>query len=37
MRHEYAPLDVFTKDKFGGNQLAVFRDGAKVPASVHDV
>jgi len=27
MRHEYALLDVFTDRKFGGNQLAVFRDG----------
>ena len=25
-RHEYALLDVFTDTKFGGNQLAVFRD-----------
>ena len=27
MRREYALLDVFTDRKFGGNQLAVFRDG----------
>ena len=26
-RHEYALIDVFTDRKFGGNQLAVFRDG----------
>lgn len=26
-RHEYALVDVFTDTKFGGNQLAVFRDG----------
>ncbi len=32
-RHEYALLDVFTDRKFGGNQLAVFRDGAAVPES----
>ncbi len=30
-RHEYALLDVFTDRKFGGNPLAVFRDGAAVP------
>ena len=34
MRYEYALLDVFTKTKFGGNQLAVFRDGAAVPEGV---
>lgn len=32
-RHEYALLDVFTDRKFGGNQLAVFRDGGRVPES----
>ncbi len=32
-RHEYALLDVFTDRKFGGNQLGVFRDGARVPES----
>ena len=32
-RHEYALLDVFTDRKFGGNQLAVFRDGTRVPES----
>jgi trans-2,3-dihydro-3-hydroxyanthranilate isomerase len=32
-RHEYALLDVFTDRKFGGNQLAVFRDGGHVPES----
>ena len=26
-RHEYTLVDVFTDRKFGGNQLAVFRDG----------
>jgi len=26
-RHEYRLLDVFTDHAFGGNQLAVFRDG----------
>ena len=26
-RHEYALIDVFTDRKFGGNPLAVFRDG----------
>lgn len=26
-RHEYVLVDVFTDRKFGGNQLAVFRDG----------
>lgn len=26
-RHEYTLVDVFTDKKFGGNQLAVFRDG----------
>ena len=30
-RHEYALLDVFTDTKFGGNQLAVFRNGDSVP------
>jgi trans-2,3-dihydro-3-hydroxyanthranilate isomerase len=29
-RREYALLDVFTDRKFGGNQLAVFHDGAGV-------
>jgi trans-2,3-dihydro-3-hydroxyanthranilate isomerase len=33
MRYEYALLDVFTDRKFGGNQLAVFRDGSRVPES----
>jgi len=32
-RHEYALLDVFSDKKFGGNQLAVFRDGRGVPES----
>ena len=32
-RHEYALLDVFTKTKLAGNQLAVFRDGSAVPES----
>ncbi len=32
-RHEYALLDVFTDRKFGGNQLAVFRDGGHIPES----
>ena len=32
-RHEYTLVDVFTDKKFGGNQLAVFRDGRGVPAS----
>jgi trans-2,3-dihydro-3-hydroxyanthranilate isomerase len=31
MKLEYALFDVFTDTKLGGNQLAVFRDGAKVP------
>src|SRR5947209_17804835 len=26
-RHEYTLVDVFTERRFGGNQLAVFRDG----------
>ncbi|HTJ60030.1 MAG TPA: PhzF family phenazine biosynthesis protein [Candidatus Saccharimonadales bacterium] len=30
-RHEYVLVDVFTDRKFGGNQLAVFRDGAGIP------
>jgi len=30
-RHEYALVDVFTDRKFGGNQLAVFRDGRGIP------
>ena len=29
-RHEYTLVDVFTDRKFGGNQLAVFRDGGAV-------
>jgi trans-2,3-dihydro-3-hydroxyanthranilate isomerase len=29
-RHEYTLVDVFTDRKFGGNQLAVFRDGTVV-------
>jgi trans-2,3-dihydro-3-hydroxyanthranilate isomerase len=29
-RHEYELVDVFTDRKFGGNQLAVFRDGSGV-------
>jgi trans-2,3-dihydro-3-hydroxyanthranilate isomerase len=29
-RHEYVLVDVFTDRKFGGNQLAVFRDGKGV-------
>jgi trans-2,3-dihydro-3-hydroxyanthranilate isomerase len=29
-RHEYTLVDVFTDRKFGGNQLAVFRDGTGV-------
>ena len=29
-RHEYVLVDVFTDRKFGGNQLAVFRDGTGV-------
>src|SRR5438874_1048697 len=29
-RHEYTLVDVFTDRKFGGNQLAVFHDGAGV-------
>ena len=29
-RHEYTLVDVFTDKKFGGNQLAVFRDGRGV-------
>jgi trans-2,3-dihydro-3-hydroxyanthranilate isomerase len=29
-RHEYVLVDVFTDRKFGGNQLAVFRDGSGV-------
>jgi len=29
-RHEYVLVDVFTDRKFGGNQLAVFRDGRGV-------
>ena len=32
-RREYALVDVFTDRKFGGNQLAVFRDGSAVPES----
>lgn len=30
-RHDYALLDVFSDRKFGGNQLAVFHEGARVP------
>lgn len=30
-RHEYTLVDVFTDKKFGGNQLAVFRDGREIP------
>ena len=30
-RHEYTLVDVFTDKKFGGNQLAVFRDGTGIP------
>ncbi|HEY8830667.1 MAG TPA: PhzF family phenazine biosynthesis protein [Candidatus Limnocylindria bacterium] len=30
-RHEYVLVDVFTDRKFGGNQLAVFRDGRGFP------
>ena len=30
-RHEYSLLDVFTDTRFGGNQLAVFRQGDAVP------
>ena len=29
-RHEYTLVDVFTDKKFGGNQLAVFRDGQAI-------
>jgi len=29
-RHEYVLVDVFTDRKFGGNQLAVFRDGTGI-------
>ena len=32
-RHEYTLLDVFTDQKFGGNQLAVFRDATAIPES----
>lgn len=31
MRHEYVLVDVFTDQLFGGNALAVFRDGKSVP------
>ena len=31
-RHEYTLVDVFTDRKFGGNQLAVFRDGSGIPS-----
>ena len=30
-RHEYTLVDVFTDQKFGGNQLAVFTDGKGIP------
>jgi len=30
-RHEYTLVDVFTDRRFGGNQLAVFRDGRGIP------
>lgn len=33
-RHEYALVDVFTDRRFGGNQLAVFRDGRGLSAEV---
>jgi trans-2,3-dihydro-3-hydroxyanthranilate isomerase len=32
-RHEYVLVDVFTDQKFGGNQLAVFRDGRGIDAA----
>ena len=32
-RKEYALVDVFTDTKFGGNQLAVFRDGQGIDAT----
>ncbi|HEV2249975.1 MAG TPA: PhzF family phenazine biosynthesis protein [Candidatus Limnocylindria bacterium] len=32
--HEYTLVDVFTDRKFGGNQLAVFRDGRGVAGTV---
>ena len=31
-RHDYTLVDVFTDTKFGGNQLAVFRDGRGIDA-----
>lgn len=31
-RHEYRLLDVFTDRRFGGNQLAVFRDARGIPS-----
>ena len=31
---EYAIVDVFTETRFGGNQLAVFRDASKLPAAL---
>lgn len=33
-RHEYTLVDVFTDRMFGGNQLAVFRDGRGIPAQL---
>ena len=33
-RHEYTLVDVFTDKKFGGNQLAVFRDGRGIDATL---
>jgi trans-2,3-dihydro-3-hydroxyanthranilate isomerase len=33
-RHEYVLVDVFTDRRFGGNQLAVFRDGRGIPDEV---
>lgn len=34
IRHEYALLDVFTDTRFGGNQLAVFRDARGIPEAL---
>jgi trans-2,3-dihydro-3-hydroxyanthranilate isomerase len=33
-KREYALVDVFTDRKFGGNQLAVFRDGRGIPGEL---
>ena len=36
-RHAYVLVDVFTDQPYGGNQLAVFRDGDKVPEALMQV